>query len=212
MTQISCIYNLSHGRDDVKTAEQRGSIWHFGRGSPLKLTSSTFGRIYIWNHVKRNPSLTQALGETELCLSVFEVVKPTLTALYEKSAHTLLQTIWMLIGLSAVHFCDAATFIPIARELWLASLNEYKGPESERPLPAVTLHPPLQDNHETKECSCKWRRASACMKSILHSQSDVWTARLLLKSGKRQMLPEDCVATVGWMQDRREKPTESVYW
>lgn len=101
--------------------------------------------------MKRNPSLTQAFGETELCLSVFEVVKPTLTALYEKSAHTILQTIWMLIGLSAVHFCDAVTFIPIAGELWLASVNEYKEPESECPLPSVTLQPPLQDNHERQK-------------------------------------------------------------
>lgn len=184
MTQISCIYNLSHGRDDVKTAEQRGSIWHFGRGSPLKLTSSTFGRIYIWNHVKRNPSLTQALGETELCLSVFEVVKPTLTALYEKSAHTLLQTIWMLIGLSAVHFCDAATFIPIARELWLASLNEYKGPESERPLPAVTLHPPLQDNHETKES------VAVSEGALLH----VWNLYCTVRAMSE---PPDCYWKVG---------------
>lgn len=42
----------------------------------------------------------------------------------------------MLIGVPAVHFCDAVTSIPSVGE-----------PKSECPLPSVSFHPPLQDNY-----------------------------------------------------------------
>lgn len=48
----------------------------------------------------------------------------------------------------------------------------------------------------------------------VYSQSDVSTVPLLLRSGNRQMLPEDCVATVGWMQQHqrgKRAHTQSVY-
>lgn len=34
--------------------------------------------------------------------------------------------------------------------------------------------------------------------STVHSQNAAWAVRLVQKSGKRQMLPEECVA--GWIQ------------
>lgn len=114
----------------------------------------------------------------------------------------------MLIGLSPqqrVHSCDAVTESVITQ------------PWSECPLPSVSLHPPLQDNHVRQ----KWDNSFWQVKEgpaweprriryVRYSQRDACTARLLLKSGKRQTLPEDRVATVGWMQQRqhqREKPT-----
>lgn len=68
-------------------------------------------------------------------------------------------------------------------------------------MPPVFPSSTRKQSHYTKDYSDKEGMIHCTVDDIystVHSQNAAWAVRLVQKSGKRQMLPEECVA--GWIQ------------
>lgn len=181
--------------------------------------------MHFWI-LRHKPSVT-AQQVKPSCTSL-KHQSPTLTALYEKSVYTILQTIssCMLIGLSPrqrVQSCDAGTSIPSATELWLVWVSDCPArawlPPSHLSLSIHLSRTIMLDKSGIIHFG-KWRRATLesprCIWYMLYSTEWCLSRQTAAEKWekKRQTLPEDCVATVGWMQQHQKEKahTQSAYW